>query len=159
MNLNRVFLIGRLTRDPETRALPSGQSVTNFGLATSRYYTNKDREKKEETEFHNLVAFGRLAEIISQYLKKGSLAFFEGRLRTRSWEDNAGNKRSRTEVIVERMQLAPKSIGTQQAKKETTEKNPPTGGKKNPPTGGKEEEEDIPVIEEDGEIDVEDIPF
>jgi single-strand DNA-binding protein len=155
MNLNRVFLIGRLTRDPETRVLPSGQSVTNFGLATSRYYTNKDREKKEETEFHNIVAFGRLAEIASQYLKKGSLAFFEGRLRTRSWEDSAGNKRTRTEIIVQRLQLAPKSIGPQSVKKEAPENNPPADKKKKPKT----EEEDIPVIEEDGEIDVEDIPF
>ena len=150
MNLNRVFLIGRLTRDPETRVLPSGRAVTNLSLATSRFYTDKSGEKQEETEFHNLVMFGRTAEIASQYLSKGSLAFFEGRLRTRSWEDSSGNKRYRTEVIVRRLQLAPKSLSPTFNQKQE---------KKQSSTKGKEEkEEEIPVIEEE-EIDVEDIPF
>lgn len=148
MNLNRVFLIGRLTRDPESKVLPSGRAVTNLGLATSRYYTDKSGEKQEDTEFHNLVLFGRTAEIASQYLQKGSLAFFEGRLRTRSWEDSSGNKRYRTEVIVSRLQLAPKSLGPA-----------PTSKAKQDKKSKKEEgEEEIPVIEEE-EIDVKDIPF
>jgi single-strand DNA-binding protein len=142
MNLNKVILIGRLTRDPETRALPSGQSVAAFGMATDRYFKDKNGERQQQTEFHNIVAFGRLAEIVSQYLTKGSLAMIEGRLRTRSWQDSSGNQRSRTEIIAERMQLGPKSAG----KVAPPEKKP------------EEAKEDIPVIEED-EIDVKDIPF
>jgi single-strand DNA-binding protein len=142
MNLNKVILIGRLTRDPETRALPSGQSVASFGMATDRFFKDKNGEKQQQTEFHNVVAFGRLAEIVSQYLTKGSLTMIEGRLRTRSWQDSSGNQRSRTEIIAERMQLGPKSAG----KTAPPEKKP------------EEAKEDIPVIEED-EIDVKDIPF
>lgn len=150
MNLNRVFLIGRLTQDPETKVLPSGQSVTNFGLATSRYFTDKSGEKQERTQFHNLVLFGKLAEIASQYLRKGSLAFFEGRLRTRSWEDSSGSKRYRTEVVVQRLQLAPKSLNPQPVG--------PSSSQGKPQQKKKKPEEDIPVIEEE-EIDVKDIPF
>ena len=145
MNLNKVFLIGRLTRDPEMKMLPSGQAVANLGLATDRYFNNKSGQKQQETEFHNIVLFGRLAEIASQYLRKGSLVFFEGRVRTRNWQDSSGNKRYRTEIIVQRLQLPPKSMGKvtpSQPEKET-----------------KEEQEEIPIIEEDGEIDVKNIPF
>ena len=102
-------------------------------------------EYLKENKFSNIVLFGRLAEIASQYLKKGSLVFLEGRIRTRSWEDSSGNKRYRTEIIVQRLQLPPKSIGKvapPQPEKET-----------------KEEQEEIPIIEEGGEIDVKDIPF
>lgn len=144
MNLNKVFLIGRLTRDPETRTLPSGQQVTSFGLATDIYYQDKNGQRQQKTEFHNIVTFGRLAEIANQYLSKGSLALIEGRIQTRNWQDNSGTKRSRTEIIAERMQLGPK----------TAEKISPTKEEKIPL------EEDIPVIEEDEEeIDVRDIPF
>src|SRR3989344_2696223 len=96
MNLNKVFLIGRLTRDPETKALPSGKSVTTFGLATDRVFTDKSGQKQQQTEFHNIVMFGRLAEIPSQYLAKGSLTYIEGRIQTRSWQDSSGNKKYRT---------------------------------------------------------------
>ncbi len=143
MNLNKIFLIGRLTRDPEMKMLPSGQGVTNFGLATSRHFTDKSGQKQQETQFHNIVLFGRLAEISSQYLKKGSLVFLEGRIRTRSWEDSSGNKRYRTEIIIQTLQLPPKSMGktaSPQPEKET-------------------KEEEIPIIEEEGEIDVKNIPF
>ena len=157
MNLNKVVLIGRLTRDPETRALPSGQSVTSFGLATSRFYTDKSGQKQQQTEFHNIVNFGRLAEISSQYLKKGSLTLIEGRLQTRSWQDSTGNQRSRTEIVAERLQLGPKST------------NPPRQGETSPPQEKKEPpasdqkadtpQEDIPIIEEGEDINVKDIPF
>lgn len=137
MNLNKVFLIGRLTQNPQKKVLPSGQAVCNFGLATDRFWTNKEGKKQQETEFHNIVLFGKLAEIASQYLKKGSLVFIEGRLRTRSWQDQSGQKRQRTEIIVERMQMGPR------VKKEL----PPIEAEK----------EEIPIIEE--EIDLKDIPF
>lgn len=141
MNLNKVFLIGRLTRDPQIKSLPSGQQVANFGLATDRFFFNKNREKQQQTEFHNIVMFGKLAEIASQYLTKGSLAMIEGRLQTRTWQDNAGNQKYRTEIVAERMQLGPKSAG-----KIVPPKAPAT-------------QEEIPVIEEETEIDVKDIPF
>jgi len=109
MNLNKVFLIGRLTKEPEVRSTPSGQMVCSFTLATNRVWNNKETGQKEEkTEFHNIVLWKRLAEIASQYLSKGSLVFIEGRLQTRSWQDSSGNKRYRTEIIAENMQLGPK---------------------------------------------------
>ena len=145
MNLNKVFLIGRLTRDPQVKALPSGQSVANFGMATDRHFTDKSSQKQKQTEFHNIVLFGRLAEIASQYLTKGSLAMIEGRIQTRSWEDSSGNKRFRTEVIGERIQLGPRTNRGTTASSAGQEKIP--------------EKEDIPIIREEKEINVEDIPF
>src|SRR3989304_5841912 len=110
MNLNKVYLIGRLTRDPELRSTPSGQQVATLGLATSRVWNDQaSGQKREATEFHSIVAWGRLAEICSQYLRKGSLAMFEGRLQTRSWEDKtSGAKRYATEIVAESMQLGPR---------------------------------------------------
>ena len=143
MNLNKVLLIGRLTRDPENRALPSGQSVTSFGMATDRFYNDKTGQRQQQTEFHNIVAFGKLAEITSQYLSKGSLVLIEGRLQTRSWKDNSGNQKYRTEIITERLQMGPKSANKQNFQNQNQEK---------------ETKENIPVIEEE-EIDVKDIPF
>ncbi|MBI2038379.1 MAG: single-stranded DNA-binding protein [Candidatus Nealsonbacteria bacterium] len=149
MNLNKVFLVGRLTRDPETRALPSGKSVANFGLATDRYFVDKDSQKQQQTEFHNIVLFGRLAEIASQYLNKGSLVLIEGRLQTRSWQDTSGNKRSRTEIIAQSMQLGPRTAG----KSTPAPKEEPNREKEMP------SQEEIPIIEESGEIDVSQIPL
>ena len=113
MNLNKVFILGRLTRDPEQRAMPSGRTVSNFGMATNRIWNSPDSgERQEQTEFHNIVAFGKLAEICNQYLSKGQLVLIEGRVQTRTWEDQGGNKRSRTEIIAESMQMGPKAAGT-----------------------------------------------
>ena len=111
MNLNKVFLIGRLTHDPEMRTTPSGQSVTTVKLATSRVWNDQaTQQKREATEFHTIVCWGRLGEICGQYLKKGGLALFEGRLQTRSWDDKtSGQKRYITEIVAESMQLGPRS--------------------------------------------------
>lgn len=104
MTLNKAMLIGRLTRDPEMRYTPSGAAVTNFSIATNRYGTDAAGEKKEYTDFHNVVAWniGRrnLAELCAQFLRKGSLVYVEGRLQTRSWEGQDGQKKSRTEINV-----------------------------------------------------------
>src|SRR4030042_3149185 len=134
MNLNKAFLIGRLTRNPETKARPSGQSVTSFGMATDNFYTDKSGQKQQQTEFHNIVAFGRLAEISSQYLTKGSLVLIEGRIRTRTWQDSTGNQRYRTEILAQSLQLGPRSA---QSNKESQDQNP----KKD-----EAPQEDIPVI-------------
>lgn len=152
MNFNKVILIGRLTRDPQSRALPSGQSVTSFGMASDRFFNDKNGQKQQQTEFHNIVAFGRTADIASQYLTKGSLVLIEGRLQTRSWQDGAGNQRSRTEIVTERIQLGPKSAGLPRFDK--TEKEAPVEPIKKEETN----QEDIPIIEEE-EIDIKDIPF
>ncbi|MEK7482290.1 MAG: single-stranded DNA-binding protein, partial [Patescibacteria group bacterium] len=96
MNINKAIIIGRLTQNPEMRSTPSGQSVCNFSMATNRAWVDKaSGQKKEETDFHNIVLWGKLAEIASQYLTKGALAYIEGRLRTRSWEDASGVKKYR----------------------------------------------------------------
>lgn len=113
MNLNKVFLIGRLTQDPEVRSTPSGQQVCTVRLATSRVWNDQaTKQKREATEFHTVIAWGRLAEICGQYLKKGGLALFEGRLQTRNWDDKTtGQKRYITEIVAEGMQLGPRQFG------------------------------------------------
>lgn len=145
MNLNKVILIGRLTRDPEMRSLPSDQPVCSFGLATNRVFVDKSGQKQKQVEFHNIVLFGRLAEIASQYSKKGALVMIEGRIRTRNWQDQSGNQRSRTEIVAERMQLGPRAAGRVV---------PPAEPEKETPA-----QEEIPVIEEENEIDIKNIPF
>ena len=105
MNLNKAFVLGNVTKDPEVRALPSGQQVTSFSIATNRFYTDQSGQKKQEAEFHNIVCFGKLADISSRYLTKGSLVLIEGRIKTRSWQNSAGVKQYRTEIIAETMQL------------------------------------------------------
>jgi single-strand DNA-binding protein len=110
MYLNQVLLYGNLTRDPELKALPSGQQVVSFGLATNRTFTNKEGQKQEQTEFHNVVAFGRTAEVMGQYLKKGRPVFIQGRLQTRSWESE-GRKNYRTEIVVDTFQFGPQGGG------------------------------------------------
>ncbi|HYF28892.1 MAG TPA: single-stranded DNA-binding protein [Candidatus Paceibacterota bacterium] len=110
MYLNKVLLYGNLTRDPELKALPSGQQVASFGIATNRTFTNKEGQKQEQTEFHNIVAFGRTAEVMGQYLKKGRPVFIEGRLQTRSWESE-GKKNYRTEIVVDTFQFGPQAGG------------------------------------------------
>lgn len=137
MDLNKVMIIGRLTRDPEVRKIPNGQSVASFAIATNRSWTNKDGQKQDKVEYHNIVAWRKLAEIIQQYVKKGSKIYIEGRLETRSWEDQTGAKKYRTEIIAENMiMLDSKGAGT------------PVNAAPEPTVNNPEEE-----------INVEDIPF
>ena len=103
MNLNKAMLIGNLTRDPELRTTPAGDSVVGFSVATNFTWKDKEGQKQERAEFHNIVAWRKLAEIIGQYLKKGSKVYIEGRLQTRSWEDQNGTKRYRTEIVADNM--------------------------------------------------------
>jgi len=103
MDLNRATIIGRLTRDIELRNLPSGNSVASFSLATNRRWTSKEGQAQEQTEFHNVVLWGKIAEIANQYLKKGARIYIEGRLQTRDWTGQDGVKRYRTEIIGENM--------------------------------------------------------
>ena len=107
MNINKVLLFGNLTRDPEIKSLPSGMQVATFGVATNRVFRDRTGNKQEQADFHNIVVFGRQAETVAQYLKKGASAFVEGRIQTRTWEKD-GEKRSRTEIVAERVQFGPK---------------------------------------------------
>ena len=149
MNLNKVFLFGNLTRDPELKALPSGIQVASFGLATNRR-TKRNERWEDVPEFHNVVTFGKTAELVNQYMKKGGSLFVEGRIQTRSW-DNAekGGKQYRTEIIAERIQFGPRAGGA------------PSGGpasSKGDDMGAKAPKDDaIEYPSED--INPEDIPF
>jgi len=107
-SVNKVILIGNLTRDPEMRQTPSGQQVCTFGLATNRQWMSKDGEKHSSAEFHELVAWARLAEICGQYLKKGRLIYAEGYLKTRSWDTPEGVHRHKTEIIIQDMVMLSK---------------------------------------------------
>ncbi len=150
MNLNKVFILGRVTADPQLRTIPSGQSVTTFGVATNRVWTGKDGKRQEETEFHNVVVWGRQAEIATQFLRKGALVFIEGRLRTRSWQDKQGQSHKTTEVICDRMQLGPRPAGAG-----GPAGAPFAGGGKTAGAG-----EEIPIVDLDSEeIKPEDLPF
>lgn len=109
MNLNKAMIIGNLTRDPEIRTTPSGQTVANFSVATNRIWTNTQGQKQEAVEYHNVVAWGKLAEICGQYLGKGRKVYVEGRLQTRDWEGQDGIKRYRTEIVAENMIMLDRS--------------------------------------------------
>ncbi len=105
-SVNKVFLIGNLGRDPETRYMPNGDAVCNFSIATSEQWTDKQSgEKKEATEWHNIVAFRKLAEICGQYLTKGSSVYIEGRIKTEKWQDKAGNDRYTTKIYADNMKM------------------------------------------------------
>jgi len=110
MYLNKAMIYGNLTRDPEMKALPSGINVTSFSLATNRRYKDRDGNYQDAVDYHNIVVFGRQAETVNQYLKKGSGAFVEGRLQTRSWEKD-GQKQYRTEIVADRVQFGPRTGG------------------------------------------------
>lgn len=110
MYLNKAMVYGNLTRDPEIRSLPSGIQVCSFSIATNRVYNDRDGKRQEQTDYHNVVVFGRQAETSAQYLKKGSSAYIEGRLQTRSW-DKDGVKQYRTEIVADRVQFGPRTDG------------------------------------------------
>jgi len=149
MYLNKVFLYGNLTRDPEAKGLPSGGQVVSFGIATNRTFKDKAGAKQEQVEYHNIVAFGRTAEVMTQYLKKGRPVFIEGRIQTRSWDDKeSGKKNYRTEIIVENFQFGAQggAQGTAPAVPRADE------GAEQAPAGDE-------IQYPDEEINPEDIPF
>ena len=120
-SVNKAILVGNLGADPELRYTPSGTAVANFNLATREQWTNKEGEKTERTEWHKIVAWGRLGEICGEYLHKGSQVYIEGRIQTRSWEDREGNKRYTTEVVASTMQMlgSPARTGKAQTEEES----------------------------------------
>jgi single-strand DNA-binding protein len=153
MNLNKVFILGNLTRDPELRQTTGGQPVCSFGIATNSFYKDKSGQNQQKAEFHNIVVWGRQAEIASQYLKKGGLAMVEGRLQTREWQDKQGQTRRTTEIIADRIQFGPRSSGSGQFGGERP-------GAPSQPKAEDTREEELPDINiDEGEIKPEEIPF
>ena len=150
MNLNKAYLIGRATSDPESYSTQTGKQVCTFNLATNRVWKDQKGEKVEETSFHKIVLWTKLAEIASKYVKKGTLLLIEGRIQNRSWEDKEGKKRYTTEIIAETMQLGPRASNLGEAAATTPYNKPKKQEMK--------QEEELPVIDED-EIDIKDIPF
>lgn len=165
MNLNKVTLIGRLTRDPELRTTNSGATVASISIATNRYWTDKSGQKQESTEFHNIVLFGRTAEIAGQYLIKGQEAFFEGRLQTRTYTGKDNIERRVTEVVAENMQFGAKPQGvrsSQPIQQATSPQSSPDQGDSKNNGNQPAVEEDIPTINLDDEkedVKIEDVPF
>lgn len=136
-SINKVILIGNLGRDPEVRYTPSGTAVANFSLATTDNWTNKDGEKESHTEWHRIVAWGRLGEVCGEYLAKGKQVYIEGRIRTNEWEDQEGNKRETKEIVVSNMQMLGPRIPAQSPSNESFSPQPETAS--SGPTG-----DDIP---------------
>ena len=163
MNLNKVQLIGRLTRDPEIRTTPSGQTVATIGLATNRTWMDKAGQKQEKSEFHNIVVWGRLAEIAGQYLTKGQEAYFEGRLETRAYTGKDGVERKVTDIVAESMQMGSRAQGGGQGggggyQPRPAQQTAPAQANRPAPV----QEEAIPTInldEETDEVRLEDVPF
>ena len=149
MNLNKVYLIGRLTQDPETRSTTSGQSVTTLRMATNRVWKDLSGGRKDATEYHTVIAWSRLGEIASQYLRKGGLVMIEGRLQTRNWTGKDNVKRYVTEIIAESLQLGPKPGGGQgnYSSEVTDIKNPSTGSGRGSSLSPVKDA-DIPIIDE-----------
>jgi len=152
MNLNKVFIVGRLTADPQIRSTASGQQVLSIGVATNRVWYDKNKVKQEAADFHNVVIWGKQAEVVSKFLTKGSLIFVEGRLQTRSWTDKQGQSRRTTEVIAERIQLGPKAGAPRRGEAAPSASAPA-------PASDKENNPEVPIINVEDEIKPEDLDF
>lgn len=150
MYLNKAMIFGNLTRDPELKSLPSGMQVCTFSLATNRVYNDRDGNRQEQTDYHNVVVFGRQGENSAKYLTKGNSAYVEGRLQTRSW-DADGVKHYRTEIVADRVQFGPKSGGASGGSPSNNDSNAASGAAQ-----GKAPE---PVEYPEEDINPEDIPF
>lgn len=145
--MNKAFILGNLTRDPELRQTPNGQAVCTFSVATNRVFTDSSGQKQKQTEFHNIVAWGRQAEVVNQYLKKGNPILVEGRIQTRNWQDQQGAKHWKTEIILERFEF----VGSR--KEEGSAGDGPSKTEAN---------EETPIVElpgEEEEVNMKDIPF
>ncbi|MGB3073220.1 MAG: single-stranded DNA-binding protein [Candidatus Moraniibacteriota bacterium] len=158
MNVNKVILVGRLTRDPEIRTTPTGQSVATIGMATNNFWTDKGGQKQEKTEFHTVILWGRQAEIAGQYLTKGQECFIEGRLQTREYTAKDGSQRRVTEVVGETMQLGSRAQG---ASAGSAPRPQSSGSAAAPKNAAPINEEEIPTInlDDEKEIKIEDVPF
>lgn len=157
-SLNKVMLIGNLTRDPELRYTPTGAAVCTVGIATNRYWTTESGEKKEETEFHRAVAWNKLAELCSQLLTKGRKIYIEGRLKTNSWQAQDGAQRSTTEIIIEDMILLDSKRPGEEGS--VTEVHAPAAAPKSAPKATSSQDEKVNTPSQaDENVNPDDIPF
>ena len=173
MNVNKVFICGNVTADPELRTTPTGQQVTTFNVATNRFWSDKAGQKQQSVEFHRVVLWGRQAQIASQFLTKGGTVFIEGRLQTRSWTDKNGGQRYTTEIIGEQLQLGPRMPGAAPAgsgaaqpasswqNPAATAAQPARAAAPTQPPADQPTPEDIPIInmDEEEQKPSDDIPF
>lgn len=154
MNLNKAFVLGNVTKDPQIRVLPSGQSVATFGMATNSFYKDSEGQRQKKAEFHSIVVFGKQAEIVHQYVKKGSMILIEGRIQTRNWKDQAGQTHWKTEIVCETLQLGPRTGESGASRYENSE---PRNVKP------KVSEEEIPTAEDaipaQEEVQLDDLPL
>ncbi len=164
MYLNKSFVLGNLTRDPELRALPSGIKVCSMSLATNRVWKDKTGAKQESADYHNIIVFGNAAETAAQYLRKGQSCLIEGRIQTRSWDDKDGQKKYRTEIVADRVQFGPKANRSDESEPKkvidanTNTEVPPAS--KSSPARSKAASVPMDTIEyPDDEINPDDIPF
>jgi len=160
MNINKAILVGRLTRDPEVRTTATGQTVTSISLATNRFWKDKNGQKQDQTEFHNVVLWGKLGEIAGQYLTKGQEAYIEGRLTTRKYTGKDGIEKRTTEIVAENMQLGSRAGqgGGQGAGSYTRPATAPAQTQA-PQAPMAEEIPTINLDEEEDEVRIEDVPF
>lgn len=159
MYLNKALLYGNLTRDPELKALPSGQQVASFGIATNRSFKNREGQQQESTEFHNIVAFGRTAEVMGQYLKKGRPVFIEGRIQTRSWDDKDGKKQYRTEIVVDNFQFGASAPGEGGGRRDYGAQAGAADTGTSAPSRSQDADPGADIQYPDEDINPEDIPF
>lgn len=155
MNINKAIIYGNLTKDPELKSLPSGLTIVNFSVATNHTWKDKNGERKDSVEYHNVVAFGRTAETINQYMKRGSSIFVEGRIQTRNWEGPDGKKNYRTEIIADRVQFGPRRDGGT-----STTATASTAKEDLAAQAGNQEAPPVDIIEyPEDNVNVDDIPF
>ncbi|MDP2586628.1 MAG: single-stranded DNA-binding protein [Candidatus Komeilibacteria bacterium] len=163
MDLNKAMIIGNVTRDPETRTTPAGQTVCNFAVATNLVWKDQSGQKQEKAEFHNVVAWRKLAETIAQYVKKGSRIYIEGRIQTRSWDDQATNtKRYRTEIICDNMIMLDRAGANAGQGQNRSYQSPAANQNEQPTPADDFSQSSAPAqgrVSADDEINVEDIPF
>jgi single-strand DNA-binding protein len=155
--VNKVILVGRLGRDPELKYTPSGAPVAKFSLATDESFKDKTGEKQEHTEWHNIVAWNKLAEICGEYLTKGKLIFIEGSIRSRQWQDQAGNKRTSYEIIANYMQMLGSKAESERMASGSVDRAAPE--RHTPPAPPTPMPSGEPILPPEPEISDEDIPF
>ncbi len=157
MYLNKVFILGNLTADPQLRSTTNGIPVASFSVATNRVFKDKDGVTRTDVQYHNVVTWGRTAEIVNQFLKKGSMVLIEGRLQTRKFQDQQGNNRWRTEIICERLQLGPKIVQSLKSEAQNLDSSSSKLETENLESGSEKELPEVELKEE--EISEEDLPF
>jgi len=158
-SFNQVILVGNMARDPELRTIPSGQSVASYAVATNRVWKDQNGEQQEQADFHNIVAWGKLAELSEQYLKKGRKVMVVGRLQTRSWDAEDGSKRYRTEVVANEISFLDRPGDEQYGNYDDSQDSPAKAKSGGSSKGKKPTEDSIQIEDLDDDVDLSKVPF